>query len=99
MYKQIGLALCLCTMAMGLNSVLAADNEVKPKQDMGAYSVTISPTEWVDAAPAAEKKQPSGPRAAHATTAKVAVPCHTTASHRSGGSHADACSRHGAASP
>jgi hypothetical protein len=99
MYKQIGLALCLCTMAMGLNSVFAADNEVKPKQDTSAYSVTISPTEWVDAAPVAEKRQRTGPTAhADVATARVSVPCRT-GSHRSSGSHADKCSGRGGVSP
>ncbi len=43
MLKHIGLSLCLCLMAMGLNSVFVGNSEAQPPAGQEAHSVTSGP--------------------------------------------------------
>jgi hypothetical protein len=98
MVKHVGLALCLCLMAMGLNGVFATRNAAQQHPQESARSVTNGSTALIASGTYANREAPTAPGSAHLVPGKA--PLGTSAQCRDGSytasaNHRDACLHHG----
>jgi hypothetical protein len=101
MFKQIGLAVCLCLMALGLNTALGAQDAVPQHSQGSAQNVTSGSTTLIETGTYVNKAGYTVHRPAHTVSGNV--PAGASAQCRDGSysfsmNHRGTCSHHGGVS-
>lgn len=97
MFKHISLSLCLCLLAMGLNSLLVTPSDAQQQPQQSAQSVTNGSTTPIEQGSYVNREGHSVRNAWVAVVASATAQCHD-ASHSFSMKHRGTCPHHGGVS-